>query len=45
MTMFWAAVLKPFVAVALLCVAIPFVYLFHRFFPEGKVKRLLLRRW
>lgn len=22
----------------------PFVYLFHRFFPDGKVKRLLSRR-
>lgn len=45
MTMFLAMLIKPFVLLLLLCIAYPFVVLFKRHFPEGRVKRLLLRRW
>jgi len=45
MTMFWAMLIKPFVLLAMLCIAYPFVVLFTKYFPDGKIKRLLLRRW
>jgi hypothetical protein len=41
---FWIMVFKSLILLAFMVVTIPFVMAFKRFFPEGKVKRLLLRK-
>ncbi len=41
MTLFVAQMLKPF---ALLLILAPSMYLFNRFFPEGKLKEFLSRK-
>ena len=40
-----AVALKPFVALILFGAAIIPVMLFKKYFPEGKIKRLLLYSW
>ena len=44
MEMFLAMVIKPFLLLACLVVAYPFVLAVRRLMPEGRVKRLLLRK-
>lgn len=42
----FALLLKPFIMLAFMVVCvIPPLYAFHRWFPEGRVKRFLLTSW
>jgi hypothetical protein len=43
-TVFWVMLLKPFAALAVMVlIVLPIEMLFVRYFPDGKLKRLLLR--
>ena len=39
----WGVLLKPFIGLFFLCLPIPLVLAFRRWFPDGRVKRFLLR--
>ena len=42
---FWAQALAPFMLLAMLTIAIPIKRLVWRYMPDGKLKRLLFRRF